>query len=423
MKIQGREIQGIDELSMETIAGEVQKGARFAVFHYCISPVFHVLSGSSDYYFIKEGEKNPPVAVDYTFLTLFLGWWNIPHGVKRSLEVIKSNNLGGEDMTDEVINLLLEEYPGTDPTIFDPPRTGTDENSPPEEDSTILSRFIGVTGNVGSKDREGKTPLHKAAIQGHTRAVKLLLERGAAIDARDNDGWTPLHRAVFHQHYEIATVLLVKGADVNARDNSGKTALHRLAYRGNRKIAEQLILYGADTNAKDNGGFTPLTLARDKRQRDMVLFLEKEGARAESVGHAKEKSTAIDASDFYKAIEKNDIEGVKKCIKMGYDINARGLGATPLHRTAYNDHPLIAELLILNGADVNICDDSLETPLHWAAAEGSEKVADVLISNDAAVDIKNGMGETPLQKARKRGHHAVAELLLKAGAEEAGREP
>jgi len=214
-------------------------------------------------------------------------------------------------------------------------------------------------------------------------------------------------------------MLLTKGADVNARDNSGKTALHRLAYRGNRRIAELLILYGADTNAKDNGGFTPLTLARDKRQRDLVLLLEKEGARAESMGRAKERSTAIDASDFYKAIEKNDIEGVKKYITMGYDINAKGLGATPLHRAAYNDHHLIAELLILNGADVDICDDSLETPLHWAAAEGSEKVAEVLLSNDAVVDIKNGMGETPLRIARKRGHQSVAEMLASAGATEA----
>ena len=36
--------------------------------------------------------------------------------------------------------------------------------------------------------QDGYTPLHRAAINGHAEVAKLLLERGAALEAKDNVG-------------------------------------------------------------------------------------------------------------------------------------------------------------------------------------------------------------------------------------------
>jgi ankyrin repeat protein len=60
-------------------------------------------------------------------------------------------------------------------------------------------------------------------VQGHVEFARMLLERGARIDARMTNGETPLHWAVRGKNIQVVRLLLEHGADVNARDNSGKT--------------------------------------------------------------------------------------------------------------------------------------------------------------------------------------------------------
>lgn len=46
---------------------------------------------------------------------------------------------------------------------------------------------------VNCKDSDGYTPLHRASYNGHANVVRVLLQRGADVDARTEDGWQPLH--------------------------------------------------------------------------------------------------------------------------------------------------------------------------------------------------------------------------------------
>ena len=52
-------------------------------------------------------------------------------------------------------------------------------------------------------------------------------------------------------------------------------------------------------------------------------------------------------------------------------------------------HKEIAELLIANGADVNVKNDFGPTPLHWAADEGHKEIVELLIANGANVNAKS----------------------------------
>lgn len=81
----------------------------------------------------------------------------------------------------------------------------------------------------------GMTALAVGAAVGATDVVRLLLERGAKVEASDERGKTPLiHAAGHHFPGSLATVtlLLEKGGDPNARDKEGNTPLSEARKRG-----------------------------------------------------------------------------------------------------------------------------------------------------------------------------------------------
>jgi ankyrin repeat protein len=60
-------------------------------------------------------------------------------------------------------------------------------------------------------------PLTTAALRGHVRAARKLLELGARPDTQDWDQWTALHYAAYigtARHAEVADMLLAFGADL-----------------------------------------------------------------------------------------------------------------------------------------------------------------------------------------------------------------
>lgn len=63
----------------------------------------------------------------------------------------------------------------------------------------------------------GGRPLHAAVYQRRDDVVRLLLDRGADVNATDHAGWTPLHMAVANGQLELARTLLDAGAGPNAR--------------------------------------------------------------------------------------------------------------------------------------------------------------------------------------------------------------
>ena len=58
----------------------------------------------------------------------------------------------------------------------------------------------------------GNTELHIAAVQGSTEMARLLVERGAEVNAVNEDGHTPLYYAARHGHRRTADALIAAGA-------------------------------------------------------------------------------------------------------------------------------------------------------------------------------------------------------------------
>ena len=81
------------------------------------------------------------------------------------------------------------------------------------------------------RDAHGETALTVASEEGDPKVVKLLLDKGANINAQQNDGHTALMAAIRAGHIESVKLLLSRGADVNAEAQDSVTAL-KWAYDG-----------------------------------------------------------------------------------------------------------------------------------------------------------------------------------------------
>ena len=75
------------------------------------------------------------------------------------------------------------------------------------------------------------------------------------------------------------------------------------------------------------------------------------------------------------------------------------------------------ELLLKKGADINVGDCDGETPLHLAASEGHQSVVELLLEEGANLEVEveyGGLKSTASDLAKKYGHTAVFELLQEA---------
>ena len=106
---------------------------------------------------------------------------------------------------------------------------------------------------------------------------------------------------------------------------------------------------------------------------------------------------------------------VKYLLDNGANPNLMMEGITPLGITAVYDCPNMAELLVNNGADLELSSSNGDTALIISAREGSESTVAKLISLGADVNAKNKSGKTAMSVAKTK---QIANMLKKAGATE-----
>ncbi|XP_072119920.1 ankyrin repeat and KH domain-containing protein 1 isoform X6 [Mobula birostris] len=133
------------------------------------------------------------------------------------------------------------------------------------------------------------TALTLACFQGRAEVVSLLLDRKANVEHRAKTGLTPLMEAASGGYAEVGRVLLDKGADVNAPPvpSSRDTALTIAADKGHYKFCELLINRGAHIDVRNKKGNTPLWLAANGGHFDVVQLLVQAGADVDAADNRK----------------------------------------------------------------------------------------------------------------------------------------
>lgn len=158
-----------------------------------------------------------------------------------------------------------------------------------------LSAVRAVLESGGRTDRTGVIPraaphllmlspvfsaLSAAAFHGNVRIAKLLLDAGAKVDQVAGLKQTPLHVAALLGHTEMVRFLLSRGADPSHRDQTGAVPLYRaVSHNGTASapLVRALLRAGADPLAKDNYGNSFLQKASPEL-RALVGFLSPKAA-------------------------------------------------------------------------------------------------------------------------------------------------
>ena len=178
----------------------------------------------------------------------------------------------------------------------------------------LLARVESVNAPVGKMEY---TPLMYAAAGGYGEMVRLLLARGAEVNAESSRGDTALHMAARRGHAEVVRLLLAAGAEVDADDApDGFTPLLYAAMSGRAEVVRLLLAAGADKEAElDREGQTPLWLAALNNHPDVIRELLQAGA---DFRHA---CTWQNSTPLVVAAHQGKLEAVKALLEGGADAN------------------------------------------------------------------------------------------------------
>ncbi|RZJ73936.1 ankyrin repeat domain-containing protein [Flavobacterium sp.] len=136
--------------------------------------------------------------------------------------------------------------------IFDLARTGSAEQA-----EKLLNQDQKL---VNTTNTDGYTPLILACYRSNNAVAKLLLQKGANIDAISGMG-TALMASVVKGNLEMAKHLIERKANPNLSDANGTTALLYSVMFKKHELASLLMKSGADANHKDNRGQSALDYA------------------------------------------------------------------------------------------------------------------------------------------------------------------
>jgi ankyrin repeat protein len=129
----------------------------------------------------------------------------------------------------------------------------------PEE----VRALLGQGADTEARDRDERTALHHASVDGQAAIAQLLIASGANVGAADKAGHTPLHFAVQDFHLDVATLLLEAGAPVDAQDRDGNSPLSGAVFesRGRGEMIRLLLRFAADPDKPNAHGVSPRQLA------------------------------------------------------------------------------------------------------------------------------------------------------------------
>jgi ankyrin repeat protein len=288
-------------------------------------------------------------------------------------------------------------------------------------DLTGLKAMLDQGASPNTPDARQITPLMVAAEVGSLDAMKMLIARGADVNAQNTSGSTALMWSV--SDAKKVRLLLDHGADVNKTAKSGRTALIIAAYTNqSADVVRMLLGKGANVNAMDARKVTPIYGATFAGDTATIKLLLDAGADPNVA------DTFVGLTPLMNIAGNRNAAAVKMLLAKGAKVNAVSMvdhlpqvragtvafgGFTPLLMAAPYGPPETVKALLDAGADVNVQDLRGFTSLMLAVGTDrlNPETVNLLLEHHADRGAKNLDGETALDWAHKLGVTAVIQTL------------
>jgi len=265
------------------------------------------------------------------------------------------------------------------------------------------------------RDKYKRTPLHSAARYGAYKAARFLLDRGADFNVKDEKGNTPLHLASIYRHDEIVDLLIQHKSDVDLLNAQGQASLYLASLYGNPESIKLLLAGGAKLNIKDAEGNTPLhtaVLYRHPENLDEILKANPDIDAVNKEGYTP-LLLAVRRPDNQKAIE--------LLLQQGADMNIPDTtGRNALLVSVGSHQKDYIELLVSKGIDIDSQDNDGNTALHYPLMNvldnklylpHGKEILKILVGEGADPHIRNKEGKSPMDLAMESGENELIDLL------------
>jgi len=258
--------------------------------------------------------------------------------------------------------------------------------------------------SINAQNISGKTPLHEAAKAGRTVMVDLLLTNGADINATDSTGKTVLIDAIQSGNTELVKILINRGASPHIQEMYGRNAYHEAAETGSIELINIIRNAGGNPLSRDSYGKTPFSLVLDKDENVIKAVLGSDLNLSDSDGN-----TPIHIAVMNRIVPQK----LSMLLSLKYPVNRRNsTGQTPLSLAVENNYQETARILLENGADPFLTDNSGNCAVSIAIAESQEILNSIVTTCGNAKDMT---GDGILHYAARTADETVIKKLLSMG--------
>eukprot|EP00210_Caulerpa_lentillifera_P001613 g1551.t1 len=271
----------------------------------------------------------------------------------------------------------------------------------------MLELLLDNEANIEQHCEFESTSLIAACSIGFLEGVKLLVQRGADMNARSSQGLTCLLIALEQRHQPMVSYLLEhESCKAAASSRDGPHLLHYIISLNNEEWLKLLVNKGTNINAFTPDGEIPVFLAvkhcKNKFLRILLDF------NADPNVCTKDGKLAL-----HEAIRRSNMKAVKMLIRHGADASVVDKdGLTPLEMTINKTNLQMLELLLDKRVDMEQKSECGLTPLLSACSTGFLEGVTLLVQRGADLNARSLKGLTCLLIAMEQRYLTLATYLL-----------
>lgn len=231
------------------------------------------------------------------------------------------------------------------------------------DDMELAKLLIAAGADVKAKTRLGElTPLFMAAKNGNPAMITLMLDAKGEANSTNSNGTSLLMLAASSGSVEAVRILLDRGADVNAKDlTNGQTAIMFASAAGRAEVVKLLAMRGADVNA-----ITKVSQIISMADRYKKLTDGKGTRQITGEGGRSDVTAMGGMTALLFAAREGQIDAVRELVAAHANVNeVNGAdGLSVITSAIINGHFDIAKFLLEHGGNPNLASKGGLTPLY-----------------------------------------------------------